>query len=297
MAAARARARTSPSAAGSSASCPRSAERSTLSEPPALLVTGGSGYLGRAVAAHAGASGWRVTAAGHARGGPPRLEVRDPAQVRAAVRSVRPAAVVHTAYVQHGAGAREVIADGSAHVAAAAAAAGARLVHVSTDVVFAGDAGRPYTEDDPVEPITAYGRAKAEAEARVAAADPGAVLVRTSLLYGGPGGAPGPHERAAAHPGATFHVDELRCPAQVDDLAAALVELCTSAVAGPLHVAGPDAVSRWEFACLVAGRPVAGGPAPPGRPRDCRLDSSRAASLLVTRLRGVRAVYAGTAPT
>jgi dTDP-4-dehydrorhamnose reductase len=244
------------------------------------------------VAVHAGAAGWRVTAAGHTRGGPPRLDVRDRDQVSAAVRAVRPDAVIHTAYVQHGAGAWDVIAGGSGHVAAAAAAAGARLVHLSTDVVFAGDAGRPYREDDPPAPVSDYGRAKVEAEARVAAADPGAVIVRTSLIYGGPGRPPGPHERAVGDPGATFYVDEMRCPVQVDDLAAALVELCGHEVAGPLHVAGPDGVSRWEFAALVAGHPVAGGPAPPGRAKDCRLDSTRARHLLATPLRGVRAVYA-----
>jgi dTDP-4-dehydrorhamnose reductase len=248
------------------------------------------------VAAQAGSAGWRVTAAGHTRGGPPLLDVRDAGQVRAAVRSLRPAAVIHTAYVQHGATAREVIADGSAHVAAAAAAAGARLVHVSTDVVFAGDAGRPYREDDPPAPITDYGRAKAEAEARVAAADPTAAIVRTSLLYGGPGGPPGAAERAAADPDAVFYTDELRCPGQVDDVAAALVELCVLEAAGPLHVAGPDAVSRWELACLIAGREVAGAPAPPGRALDCRLDTSRAAALLAARMRGVRAVYGGRGP-
>jgi dTDP-4-dehydrorhamnose reductase len=236
------------------------------------------------------AAGWRVTAAGHTRG-EPRLDVRDPDAVTALVRALRPAAVVHTAYVQNGPDAWDVIAGGSAAVAAAAAASGARLVHLSTDVVFSGGAGRPYREDDPPDPLSAYGRAKAEAERRVAAADPGAVIVRTSLIYGGPGGPPGAHERAAAEPDATFYVDELRCPVQVADLAGALVELCTQPAAGPLHVAGPDAVSRAEFAELVCGRPVRRGPAPPGRPLDCRLDSTRAAGLLRTPLRGVRAVY------
>jgi dTDP-4-dehydrorhamnose reductase len=260
--------------------------------PPALLVTGGSGYLGRAVAARARAAGWQVTAAGHTRGGPPRVDVRDAGAVRVVVDAVRPDAVIHTAYLQRGPEARDVIVAGSASVAAAAARAGARLVHLSTDVVFAGDAGRPYRESDPVSPVTDYGRAKAEAEREVAAADPGAAIVRTSLIYGGPGRPPGPHERAAGEPGAVFYVDELRCPVQVDDLADALVELCRREAAGPLHMAGPDAVSRWEFAGLVAGRPLAGAPAPPGRPLDCRLDCGRAAALLATRLRGVRTVYA-----
>ena len=71
-------------------------------------------------------------------------------------------------------------------MARAAAAAGARLVHLSSDVVFSGRAGRPYAEEDAPDPITAYGAAKAEAERLVAAACRGAVLVRTSLIYGGP---------------------------------------------------------------------------------------------------------------
>jgi dTDP-4-dehydrorhamnose reductase len=243
------------------------------------------------VAERAAAAGWRVTAAGHRRGSP-RLDVRDPDAVTALLRALRPAAVVHTAYVQTGPDAWDVTAGGSGAVATAAAAVGARLVHLSTDVVFDGRAGRPYREDDPPSPLSDYGRAKAEAERRVAAADPGAVIVRTSLIYGGPDGPPGPHERAAADPDATFYVDELRCPVQVDDLADALVELCDHPASGPLHVAGPDAVSRASFAELVSGREVRRAPAPPGRPLDCRLDSSRAAALLRTRVRGVRAVHA-----
>jgi dTDP-4-dehydrorhamnose reductase len=158
--------------------------------------------------------------------------------------------------------------------------------------VFDGRAGRPYTEDDPVSPVSDYGRAKAEAERLVAEADPGAVMVRTSLIYGGPGRPPSKHEHAATDPSAGLFTDELRCPVQVDDLAAALLELCRSDIAGPLHVTGPDAVSRWEFAGLVAGRPVRGMAAPPGRPLDCRLDSTRARALLATPLRGARTVLA-----
>jgi dTDP-4-dehydrorhamnose reductase len=233
-----------------------------------------------------------VTATSHSVPGPARLDVRVPAEVRALLDPHRPAAVVHTAYVQRGPGAWEVTADGSRVVAEAARAVGARLVHLSTDVVFDGRAGRPYTEADPVSPLSDYGRAKAEAERLVAEADSGAVMVRTSLIYGGPGRPPSRHEQVATDPDATFFTDELRCPVQVDDLVAALLELCRSDIAGPLHVAGPDGVSRWEFAGLVARRPVRGAPAPPGRPLDCRLDSTRARTLLATPLRGVRTVLA-----
>jgi dTDP-4-dehydrorhamnose reductase len=138
--------------------------------------------------------------------------------------------------------------------------------------------------------VTRYGRDKAEAEARVLAAHPEALVVRTSLIYGGPGEPASKHELAARDPGVTFHEDEIRCPVQVADLAAALLELAAGDVAGPLHVAGPDAVSRAEFAELVTGGPVDRAPAPPDRPLDCSLDSSRARSVLAVELRGARAV-------
>ena len=95
---------------------------------------------------------------------------------------------------------------------------------------------------------------------------------------------------AARDTGATFYEDELRSPVQVTDLARALLELAALDVIGVLHVAGPEHVSRAELAELVTGRPVRRAAAPSGRPLDCRLDSSRARSLLRTELRGIRTV-------
>ena len=166
--------------------------------------------------------------------------------------------MIHTAYRQDGPEARSIVVDGSENVARAAAAVGARLVHLSTDVVFDGRAGRPYREDDVPSPCSAYGAAKAEAEARVAAAHPGAVIVRTSLIVGGPGHAPSKHELAALDPEATFYDDELRSPVLVGDLAHALLEL-----AGPRRLgAAPRRRSR---------RPL------PRRPRGARARRSRSA--------------------
>jgi dTDP-4-dehydrorhamnose reductase len=246
-----------------------------------LLVTGGTGYLGSVVAEVASLDGWDVTATGSAD-----LDVRDRAAVAAVVGELRPDAIVHAAYVRDGPTARAVNVDGSAAVAAATGAA--RLVHVSTDVVFDGRLGRPYREDDPVSPVTDYGRTKADAELAVLRLAPAAVVVRTSLIYGGPGRPPSPHEVAAADPEAAFYTDELRCPVQVDDLAAALVELCRHDFAGILHVAGPEGLSRHAFATAITGRRVRGAVAPPGRPLDCRLDCSLARTVLRTHLRGVR---------
>ena len=236
-----------------------------------LHVTGATGYLGsELVRVRPDASTERV-------------EIRDERAVRELLERVRPDVVVHTAYRQ---AEDDVNVLGAESVARAAAAVGARLVHLSTDVVFDGRKGAPYVEEDTLSPATPYGRAKAEAERLVASEHPEALIVRTSLLYGG--AVPSPHELAPHDPSQTFFTDEIRCPTHVTDLALALLELAAVDVSGPLHVAGADAVSRAAFAELVAGRPVRSAPAPPERPLDCALDSSRAQAMIRTRLRGVR---------
>jgi dTDP-4-dehydrorhamnose reductase len=226
------------------------------------------------------------------------VDVCDPAAVDDLLARLRPQAVVHTAYRQAGEHAWETTVDGAANVAAACARLGLRLVHVSTDVVFDGRAGRPYAEVDPVSPCTGYGRAKAAAEEGVSAAYPGACIVRTSLVVGGDGSSR--HERlaldvAVGRTQLAFFVDEIRCPIQVGDLAGALLELAEGELSGVLHVAGPDAVSRLELAELATGRtdlPSArSADQPDPRPLDCRLDCSRAAGLLHAPIRGVRSVY------
>jgi dTDP-4-dehydrorhamnose reductase len=247
-----------------------------------LLVTGGSGYLGRELLRR------RAEAVGVSRA--TGLDVRDAAAVREALDRLRPAAVIHTAYRQDD---RATTYDGAVNVAEAAAAVGARLVHLSSDVIFDGEKGSPYAEDDEPGPITPYGRDKADAERAVLEAHPAALVVRTSLMYGG--AEPGPQERMAADPGAVFFTDELRSPVHVGDLAAALLELVAGELAGILHVAGADALSRFDFARLLSPDPDrvrAGTVAGSGlvRPRDCSLSSARAAALLDTRLRGAREV-------
>ena len=195
-------------------------------------------------------------------------------------------AVVHTAYRQGGEEEWSTNVDGSAAVASAAA--GRRLVHISSDLVFDGSRGR-YAEDDGPAPVSSYGRSKVEAERRVAEVAPSATIARTSLIYGGP--EPGPQERLARE-GTRFFVDEIRSPVQVGDLADAVLELIRIDCAGVLHLGGADDVSRYDFALLLGADPGSIEPAhtTPDRARDVSLDSSRAAGLVATRLRGVRSV-------
>jgi len=272
-----------------------------------LLVTGAGGLLGSELCARALHGGWDVEGLILDRRAPDgvrarRLDVREAAAIGDLFASIAPDVVIHTAYRLGGADMRSTNVDGAAVVAAAAREAGARLVHMSSDVVFSGGLGRPLREDDPLDPLSEYGRSKAEAEAAVAAAHPGALIVRTSLLYGGRG--LGPHEllalaAARGERDVTFFTDELRSPVAVTDLAAALLEHAELEVGGgPLHVAGADGIDRLEFARLIAAAHclepavLRGGRGGPDRPKDCRLDSSRAAKLLRTRLRGAREVLA-----
>jgi dTDP-4-dehydrorhamnose reductase len=244
-----------------------------------ILVTGGTGYLGRELVAR-GCDGVSTRD----------FDIRDADALARALTGYD--ALIHTAYRQDPPGARSVIVDGSRAAAEVASAAGARLLHMSTDVVFSGARGR-YVEDDEPDPVSDYGRAKAEAELAVATVNPGALVVRTSLLYGGP--TPGRHERDALEARFPFFTDELRCPTHVGDLADALLELVALEVSGPLHVAADEAVSRCELARLIAQRDVpctSTVEAGVTRPLDCTLDSSRARALLTTRLRDVHEVLA-----
>jgi dTDP-4-dehydrorhamnose reductase len=236
-----------------------------------VLVTGGTGYLGRELV-HRGCVGASLSTG---------LDVRDADSVRRLLEQLQPAAVIHTANVQHGPEAWSTNVDGSRTVARATRRL--RLIHLSTDIVFNGAKGRPYVEDDPLCPATEYGRSKAAAETAVTESHPEALIVRTSLLYGGL--EPSAHELAARDPTMTFYTDETRCPVLVGELADRLLGLAEADLIGPLHLVGADAVSRHQFASLLAGREVRGGLRPPDRPGDCRLTSTR-----VGPLRGVRDV-------
>jgi dTDP-4-dehydrorhamnose reductase len=273
-----------------------------------LLITGGTGYLGAELVRQASIGAWDVSATFFSRRPEHEgvswlaLDIRDQAAVQRVFAELCPDAVIHTAYRQRGPELWSTSAEGAGIVAHAARSIGARLIHMSSDALFDGERQGRYSEDDDPSPISAYGEAKAAAEQMVARADPQALIVRTSLIYGG--GTPGPHEQLVfdaleGRADIAFFTDELRCPIVVDDLAAALLELVRMERSGRLHVAGADVVSRYEFARLVAAahgqnpaqlRAALSAVSGSQRPRNCALDSSMAQQLIRTRLRGIREV-------
>lgn len=212
-----------------------------------MFITGASGLLGRHLQRTPAAAHWEIVAPGSSS-----MDIRRRDNVVDMITDWKPTAVVHLAYRRDD---RRAIVDGSRNVAEAAAACGARLVHLSTDVVFAGRPA-PYTELDAPLPIIEYGRMKAEAELEVMRVCPTAAMVRTSLMYATDVLAPVQLDVQRALRGETdtsFFSDEYRSPSHAADIAAAVARLAAMPdIIGPIHVAGPEAVSRSELAAHIA---------------------------------------------
>jgi dTDP-4-dehydrorhamnose reductase len=146
-----------------------------------------------------------------------------------------------------------VNADGPANLARACAQAGARLVHLSTDYVFSGDARTPYAVDAPTGPTSAYGRTKLAGEQAVRALAPAAFIVRTAWLYGAGGHnfvktiAKLERERDTL----TVVDDQRGSPTWSRDLAGALVALAGTTAYGTYHCTNSGDTTWWGFARAI----------------------------------------------
>jgi dTDP-4-dehydrorhamnose reductase len=148
-----------------------------------------------------------------------------------------------------------VNAVAAANVARASRAAGARLVQISTDYVFAGDATAPYPEDAPVAPRSAYGRTKAAGEWAVRAENPDHLVVRTAWLYGANGPSfPRTIARVLRERGGVDVVtDQVGQPTWTVDLADLVLRLVVAqAPAGTYHGTSSGRGSWFELAQEVA---------------------------------------------
>jgi len=282
--------------------------------PGCLLVTGGSGFVGGSVLAAARAAGGRAVNADCADAASlegvefRRLDITEAAAVAQVLAEVRPEAVIHCAAIgdidqseRDPERAWRVNAEGTAHLAGAAAQIGARFIFLSSSTVFDGKSGR-YREADPPMPVNVYGRTKVAAEHAARVLCPPALVVRISMAYGYPrtGGASfltRVEEKLRAGEPTNQPADEFRTPTDVLTLADALLELASLDASGLLHL-GPQArISRYDFAVKIAAR-IGADPALvqdrraealPGRaprPKDVSFETDRARALLRTPLLG-----------
>ncbi len=267
-----------------------------------ILLTGSSGYLGTGLLRHIPAQRpeWDLHIALHSiapsaeMGRAHHLELCEPESVARVMAKVQPEIIFHTAALNQADDAQamyETNAHGSGYLANEAAKHNARLIHLSSDVIFDGRRGN-YTEDDAPNPLTPYAVSKADAEKNVLASGANAVLVRTSLIYGFKPLDPRTRSILRGEMPRLF-TDEMRCPVWVDNLCAALIELAELDYRGILNIAGTQALNRYDFgmklmralnadSSQLIATPL--GSSVLTRPLDCTLDVSRAQKLLKTKL-------------
>jgi dTDP-4-dehydrorhamnose reductase len=218
------------------------------------LITGGGGQLGTHLDRALARSHDQVVTLTSAD-----LDIGAARSVDAAVAEHRPDVVINAAAYTAVDQAEEdedaayrVNATGPGLLAAALARRGGRLIQVSTDYVFAGDAARPYEPDDPTGPRTAYGRTKLAGEQAARELLPTASwVVRTAWVYGGPSANFVDTMLRLEKDRDTLDVvdDQIGCPTWVADLADALLELGRSDVsAQTLHYVNAGQASWCEFA-------------------------------------------------
>ncbi|MEE2827693.1 MAG: dTDP-4-dehydrorhamnose reductase [Myxococcota bacterium] len=216
------------------------------------LVLGGRGMLGQDLCRALSARGHEAIPQGSRE-----VDIRVSGSVADAIRNHRADLVINCAGYTAVDRAEEeeeeafsVNARGAGLAAAGASGAEIPFIHISTDYVFDGRKEGGYLEDDPVHPLSVYGRSKAEGEQRVREAHSGACVVRTQWLYG--------------HAGANFVETMLRLGSERDrisvvddqfgsptwtfDLAAALVVLAESGAQGTYHLTNSEVVSWYDFA-------------------------------------------------
>jgi dTDP-4-dehydrorhamnose reductase len=153
-----------------------------------ILLTGANGQLGWEVARRAHIAGLKCDALGK-----DELDITKPDAVSLTVNRLAPSIAINAAAytnvdrAESDASVFAVNSDGAAHLANACAAADIPLIHISTDYVFDGTKRTPYTEDDPVSPLGAYGRSKLAGEEAVRECCSKHVILRTAWLYGSHG--------------------------------------------------------------------------------------------------------------
>ncbi len=191
----------------------------------------------------------------------PEIDIRDFDSVLSVFKLHNPEVVINTAALTDVDGcesrakkAFEINAKGAEHVAKAVRMAGSFLVHISTDYVFDGKKEGPYIESDPVNPLSVYGKSKAEGEIRIREQLPDQhCIVRTQWLFGIHGRNFVETILSLAQKQSVLRVvnDQRGSPTFTSDLATALIKLCERRVKGTIHVTNSGEASWYDFAVAV----------------------------------------------
>jgi dTDP-4-dehydrorhamnose reductase len=225
-----------------------------------ILVLGGHGQLGTELVMRAGEAGVPLTAVGHSE-----VDVADPKTIARAIARYRPTLIVNAAAYNNVDRAESQVAQaqrtnalGASVAATSAKRAGLPIIHISTDYVFDGEKSGAYREDDPVGPLSAYGRTKEKGEEGVRNGHDQHLILRTSWLYGihGTNFLKTVVRLAAERDTLGFVAAQRGTPTWTADLAKAIL-VAAEAIAkgtapwGTYHVAGAGATSRHGMATAI----------------------------------------------
>lgn len=182
-------------------------------------------------------------------------DIRSPEQVRALVKQHAPRWIVLSAAIsnvdqceRNPQAAREVNIGGARNVAEAARDAGARLIFLSTDYVFDGTASVPYEVDSPRRGINVYAGTKVAAEDEVRSVLPGAVIARTSWVFGIHRKCFGTEVLQAADAEVAVVTDKFNCPTYNRDLAHQLLGLIDRNASGVFHCCNRGEANMLDLA-------------------------------------------------
>ncbi|NGZ76053.1 dTDP-4-dehydrorhamnose reductase [Saccharibacillus alkalitolerans] len=220
-----------------------------------VLVTGAKGQLGQDVVRLLGEAGHEVKGCDRAD-----MDITDQQQCEEVIGGYRPEAVIHcAAYTAVDAaeedadGAYRINAAGTRNIAAAAEKVGARLVYISTDYVFDGQAERPYREYDNTAPQTVYGESKRAGEVLAQSLNSKTFIVRTSWVYGQHGGnfVKTMLKLGAEKESLSVVHDQIGSPTYTVDLARFLLQLIQTEKYGVYHASNSGQCSWHEFAQAI----------------------------------------------
>lgn len=233
-----------------------------MPDPSRVLVTGAGGQLGRALQRSVPEN---LECIALDRAG---LDVTDARAIARVLDTRKPQAVINAAaYTAVDEAETDVEAATRLNttapglLAAATAQRGMRLLHVSTDFVFDGTAGRPYRPGDAPHPLNAYGRTKRAGEEAVLAAQPQALILRTAWVYSTAGRnfLDTMLRLMATRQALDVVADQVGTPTCADGLAQALWRALERQLSGLHHWTDAGVASWYDFAVAIAEEATAIG--------------------------------------